>query len=132
MYSWIFGSSPKMIIPLILCSNLPRFQMADKRLSLFSIRFIAWRIKICHRQLFIYAVPRKRGAKATPTGGPERSEWVSVAHNPKCWKHLYVVILVKTGIQNAGTRRIIRTSHSWISGSSPQMTRGCIRMYTKW
>ena len=54
-------------------------------MSLFSIRLIALRIKTCHRQLFIYAVPQKRGPKATLTGGPERSERVSVAHNPKCW-----------------------------------------------
>ena len=32
----------------------------------------------------LLSFPRKRGPKATPTGGPERSERVSVAHNPKC------------------------------------------------
>ena len=33
---------------------------------------------------FLLSFPRKRGAKATPTGGPEQSERVSAAHNPKC------------------------------------------------
>ncbi len=76
----------------------------------------------CHSRFFAFVIPAKAGPKATPTGGPEQSEWVSAAHNPKCWKHLYVVIPVKTGIQNAGTRRIIRASLPWISGSSPKMT----------
>ncbi len=82
------SGAPYLVIPnffLLPCSIPPIFQTADKGLSLFSIRLIALRIKTCHRQLFIYAVPRKRGPKATPTGGPEQSEWVSVAHNPKCW-----------------------------------------------
>ena len=45
---------------LLPCSIPPIFQTADKGLSLFSIRLFALRIKTCHRQLFIYAVPRKR------------------------------------------------------------------------
>ncbi len=51
--------------------------------------------------------PRKRGPKATPTGGPEQSEWVSAAHNPKC--------RVPQNYKDF--------SFPWIPGASPKMTK---------
>ena len=117
-----------LVIPafsLLLCSIPPRFQTADKGLSLFSIRLIALRIKTCHRQLFICAVPRKRGPKATPTGGPERSERVSAAHNPKCRSTPPVVIPIFFSChshENGNPGQMKSLCFPWISGSSPKMT----------
>ena len=49
---------------------------------------------------------------------------MDLRRGPKMTGFIPAVIPAKAGIQNAGTHRIIRISPSWISGSSPKMTKG--------
>ena len=74
---------------------------------------------LAHKNLppatFYLRSPAEAGPKATPTGGPKRSEWVSVAYKSRIKE-----VLIYSWISGSSPKMTIRG----IPGSSPKMTKG--------
>ena len=129
---WVLGITSVLLFPLSLYYFVQfrlYFKRRTKGCPCFSTRWMAKHKNLPPATYYLHS-PAEAGPKATPTGGPERSERVSVAHKSKMPDYTILVIPVKTGIQDKRSPYVpldLRVKPEddggeWVPESSPKMT----------